>query len=212
MYQILPLEDRWITDPQTGQKIHQLTSHASIQHHPFFLSPTWDDAMRHIAVISDRTGHNQLYLCRTSDYALIRISEVEEVDEWTIHPSRDGRYIYYHGDAKAIRTECSSGKSEVLLTEEEASRLCGGVGKAVFPTGRTTALRPLLGDSCAAGRTFSCAGLRYRAGELEKRVGSGRGVAYAVLPGRVRISLLRRDTSGPGLGAGPEDRRGTQGL
>ena len=74
MYQILPPEDRWITDPQTGQKIHQLTSHASIQHHPFFLSPAWDDAMRHIAVISDRTGHNQLYLCQTSDYALIRIS------------------------------------------------------------------------------------------------------------------------------------------
>ncbi len=140
MYQILPPEDRWITDLQTGQKIHQLTSHASIQHHPFFLSPAWDDSMQHIAVVSDRTGHNQLYLCRTSDYALIRISDVEEVDEWTVHPSRDGRYIYYHGDAKAIRTECSTGKSEVLLTEEEASRLCGGVGKAVFPTGRTTAL------------------------------------------------------------------------
>ena len=188
MYQILPPEDRWITDPQTGQKIHQLTSHASIQHHPFFLSPAWDDSMQHIAVVSDRTGHNQLYLCRTSDYALIRISDVEEVDEWTVHPSRDGRYIYYHGDAKAIRTECSTGKSEVLLTEEEASRLCGGVGRAVFPTGRTTALSK--DDRYWAIRAqqdgrFHVLVYDTERESWEKGMGSGRGIPYAVLPGCV---------------------------
>ena len=60
MYQRLPAEDRWFSDPQTGQRIHQLTTHPSINHHPFFLSPAWDDAMRHIVIVSDRTGKNQL--------------------------------------------------------------------------------------------------------------------------------------------------------
>ena len=41
---------------------------------------------------------------------------------------------------KRFGRSADTGKSEVLLTEKEASRLCGGVGKAVFPTGRTTAL------------------------------------------------------------------------
>ena len=103
MYQILPPEDRQITDRKTGQHIHQLTTHPAIHHHPFFLSPAWDEAMNHIVIVSNRTGKNQLYLCRTSDYALIRLSEAEEVDEWTVHPSRDGRYVYYHADKLGLR-------------------------------------------------------------------------------------------------------------
>lgn len=135
MYQILPPEDR-----QLEPGLCQLTTHPSINHHPFFLSPAQDGAMSYIAVVSNRTGTNQLYLCRTQDHALIRISEVEEVDEWTVHPSHDGKYIYYLADGQAIRTECATGESEVLLREEEAAALCGVVGKAYFPLGLTTAL------------------------------------------------------------------------
>lgn len=138
MYQRLPAEDRWFSDPQTGQRIHQLTTHPSINHHPFFLSPAWDDAMRHIVIVSDRTGKNQLYLLQTADGTLIRISDVEEVDEWTVHPSRDGRYVYYHGDALGLRTDCATGQSEILITEEEAACLCGE--SVTFPLGKTTAL------------------------------------------------------------------------
>ena len=44
---LFPDESRTFRDEKTGAKIRQITTHASIHHHPFYYIPAYDDAMRH---------------------------------------------------------------------------------------------------------------------------------------------------------------------
>ena len=59
--QIYPSESICFQDERTGVNVRQITDHASIHHHPFFIIPAYDDAMRRLIFVSHRTGRPEIF-------------------------------------------------------------------------------------------------------------------------------------------------------
>ena len=82
-------------DPTTGAAMRQITSHKSTHHHPFYYIPAYDDAMRWLFFVSHRTGMPQLFAQRRETGHLIPLTDRDDLNEWSFHPSHDGRYLYF---------------------------------------------------------------------------------------------------------------------
>lgn len=109
---VYPSEARGLTDPVTGRRIRQVTSHPSIHHHPFFFVPPWDNAMRRLVFVSHRTGRPQLFF--EEGGRIVQASDRPDFAEWSFHPSHDGRFVVFVAGAQAIRLDCEDLKEEVL--------------------------------------------------------------------------------------------------
>ena len=105
-------ETRWLTDPATGRRVRQVTSHPSIHHHPFFFVPPWDDAMRRLIFVSHRTGTPQLFA--EVEERLVQLTERRDLSEWSFHPSHDGRFVVFVAGTQAIRLDLDTLREEVL--------------------------------------------------------------------------------------------------
>jgi oligogalacturonide lyase len=128
-------EVREFKDPQTGAQIRQLTNHPSIHHHPFYYLPAWDDAMHHLIFVSHRTGSPQLFvfLCRSG--MLLQLTDRDDLNEWSVHPSHDGGYVYFTAGMGGWRIDTESFKEEQLLEFGTAEiREKGMVGAAMGTT------------------------------------------------------------------------------
>lgn len=128
-------ESRDFTDPQTGTNIRQITSHPSIHHHPFYYLPAWDDGMRHLVFVSHRTGTPQLFLELQDTGQLLQLTDREDLNEWSIHPSHDGRFVYFTAGSGAWRVNTESLLEEQLVEfGSDKIREKGMVGAAMGTT------------------------------------------------------------------------------
>ena len=69
--------------------------HDSIHHHPFYYVPAYDDAMRWLFFVSHRTGIPQFFAERRDTGELIQLTDRDDLNEWSLHPSHDGRHLYF---------------------------------------------------------------------------------------------------------------------
>ena len=132
-----PPESHEFTDANTGVKIRQVTSHPSIHHHPFYYIPAYDDAMRRLIFVSHRTGIPQLFAEIRETGELLQLTDRDDLDEWSIHPSHDGNYVYFTAGMGGWRIELKSLKEEQLLDfGTDKIREKGMVGAAMGTPGR----------------------------------------------------------------------------
>ena len=103
------------SDPTTGACVRQLTNHRSIHHHPFYYLPAWDDPMRRLTFVSHRTGTPQVfaYLCGAGK--LLQLTDRPDLNEWSVHPSHDGRHVYFTAGVGGWRVDTESLKEEQLV-------------------------------------------------------------------------------------------------
>jgi len=95
-------------DARTGVRIRQVTSAPAIHHHPFFMIPAYDDAMRWLVFISHRTGRPQIFAEDRAFGDLVQLTDRDDVSEWSIHPSHDGRYVYFTAGSQVWRVDTES--------------------------------------------------------------------------------------------------------
>lgn len=132
---LYPAESSTFQDPSTGARIRQVTSHPSIHHHPFYYLPAWDNAMQFLAFVSHRTGKPQIFLEITATGKLLQLTDRPDLNEWSIHPSHHGRFVYFTAGSGAWRVDTSSLKEEQLADfGSEDIREKGMVGAAMGTT------------------------------------------------------------------------------
>jgi len=110
-----PAESSEHVDPSTGARIRQITSHPSIHHHPFYYIPAYDDEMRRLIFVSHRTGSPQLFAENRKSGQLTQLTDRNDLNEWSIHPSHGGRYIYFTAGMGGWRIDLESLQEEQLL-------------------------------------------------------------------------------------------------
>lgn len=115
-----PAESRQLVDPQTGALVRQVTTHPSIHHQPFYYLPAYDDAMRHLCFVSHRTGSPQVFAEIRETGDLLQLTDRPDLNEWSVHPSHDGRFVYFTAGAGAWRVAVDS------LEEEQLADFGGG--------------------------------------------------------------------------------------
>ena len=130
-------ESRFVADGAGGPRLRQVTSHPSIHHHPFYYLPAHDDAMRHLVFVSHRTSRPELFLELRETGRLLQLTEHEGLHEYSVTPSRDGRFVYFTSDSGAWRVNTDSCVEEQILSFDRAELSSPGrPGRA----GGTTAL------------------------------------------------------------------------
>lgn len=132
---LLPPEGGVFRDQVTGARIRQITAHPSIHHHPFYYLPAYDDAMHRLIFVSHRTGRPEIFAEVRESKQLIQLTEHEGIGEWSVHPSHDGRYVYFTAGAGAWRVDAESLREEELVDfGAVAMREQGMVGAAMGTT------------------------------------------------------------------------------
>ncbi len=133
--EILPPESKKFTDDTTGAILRQVTDHPSIHHHPFYYIPSFDDSMENLFFVSHRTGRPEIFAENQSEGSLRQISEVEDLGEWSVHPSHDGQYVYFMAGTRTCRIWMKDLEIEVLADFEDVFvRTKGMVGAAMGTT------------------------------------------------------------------------------
>ena len=133
----LPLDTAAIGSSQGAQShvtLREVTSHRSVHHHPYFYVPAYDDAMRWLYFISHRTGCAQAYAERRSDKSIVQLTNRDDVNEWSIHPSHDGRYLYYSAGSSLCRVSMDSLIEEVVADFDKHSMRSAGMVAAGMGT------------------------------------------------------------------------------
>ncbi len=92
---IHPPESRTFVDQRTGTQIRQVTTASAMHHHPFFIIPAYDDAMQRLIFVSYRTGTPQIFAEERSTGELRQLTDRPDISEWSVHPSRDGKAVYF---------------------------------------------------------------------------------------------------------------------
>lgn len=130
-----PPEARSFPDPSTGRTVRQVTCHPSIHHHPFYYLPAYDDAMRRLIFVSHRTGRPEIFAELRDTGKLLQVTAHPGLAEWSIHPSHDGRYVYFTDAAGAWRVDLETLREECLAEFPGAAmRAAGMVGAAMGTT------------------------------------------------------------------------------
>jgi oligogalacturonide lyase len=104
----------WERDRETGRRMRRVSTHESINHHPFFYVPAYDASMRWLFYVSHETGAPQAYGMIRPEGRAVRLTNCPDLCEWSIHPSSDGRYLYYTRGSRACRVDLESFLEECL--------------------------------------------------------------------------------------------------
>ena len=121
-------------DSETGVRIRQVTSHDSIHHHPFYYIPAYDDAMRWLFFVSHRTGSAQVFVEERESGDLIQLTDRDDLNEWSLHPSHDGRHVYFTSRSAGWRLDMNSLQEEQLIAFGDAKKAAGMVGAGMGTT------------------------------------------------------------------------------
>ena len=133
--QVYSSESRMMVDERTGTTIRQVTAEAAIHHHPFFLIPAYDDAMRRLIFVSHRTGSPQIYAEERAAGKLVQLTDRNDLSEWSVYPSHDGQHVYFTAGTGAWRVDTETYEEEQLADfGEVALREKGMVGAAMGTT------------------------------------------------------------------------------
>lgn len=104
-----------MVDEKTGAKIRQVTNHPSIHHQPFFLVPAYDEAMRWLVFTSERSGHPQIFVEERASGELIQLTDRQDIADFSIYPSHDGRYVYFTAGSGGWRVTIETCEEELLI-------------------------------------------------------------------------------------------------
>jgi len=130
-----PSESRSFKDKKTGAALRQVTDRRSIHHHPFYYIPCFDDGMEFLFFVSHRSGRPEIFAEVQSSGKLLQLSDVQDLGEWSVHPSHNGKYVYFVAGTRACRISTSDLELEVLAEFGEVSmREKGMVGAAMGTT------------------------------------------------------------------------------
>lgn len=133
--QRFPSEARDMVDERTGARVRQITTAPSLHHHPFFFVPAYDDAMRWLVFISHRMGNPQVFVEELGSGDLFQLTDQPDIAEWSVHPSHDGKFVYYTAGAGGWRVKTDTGEQELLVDFKHAAmREEGMVGAAMGTT------------------------------------------------------------------------------
>lgn len=101
-------ESRNLTDPASRRAVRQVTSHPSIHHHPFFFVPAYDRAGEKLIFVSYRTGKPQLFFEERASGELVQVTDRDDLADWSIYPSADGRFAFFTAGTGAWRVDLTS--------------------------------------------------------------------------------------------------------
>ena len=150
--QVFPAEAKIYEDSRTGVCVRQITDHASIHHHPFFIVPAYDDAMKRLIFVSHRTGRPEIFAEERATGDLVQLTDHEGIAEYSVYPSHDGQYVYFTAGPGAWRVDTTTYEEEQLVDfGDVAMRESGMVADAMGTTAlshddRWWAVRFGLGD------------------------------------------------------------------
>lgn len=131
---IYPSESQIFTDAKTGASIRQITHHPSIHHQPFFLVPAYDDAMRWLVFTSERTGKPQIFVEERASGNLIQLTDRDDLADFSIYPSHDGRYVYFTAGTGGWRVNIETLAEECLIDLGQATLREKGMVAAAMGT------------------------------------------------------------------------------
>ena len=132
---LLASEATTFIDETTGALMRQVTAYPSIHHHPFYYLPAYDDAMRRLILVSHRTGRPELFAELRDTGQLLQLTDHAGISEWSVHPSHDGRYVYFTAATGAWRVDTETLREEELVNfGAVAMREPGMVGAAMGTT------------------------------------------------------------------------------
>lgn len=112
---LYPSESQTFVDDKTGTTIRQITNVAAIHHHPFFMIPAYDDAMQWLIFASTRTGKPQLFAEVRATGELLQLTDRDDLSDWSIHPSHDGRFVYFTAGTGGWRVNLQTLEEEKLV-------------------------------------------------------------------------------------------------
>ena len=88
--------------------------------------------MQRLVFVSHRTGRPEIWCEIRASGELQQLTEQEELNEWSIHPSHDGRFVYYTAGRAACRVSTENGSVDRLLeSDAPVEREPGRVGPAM---------------------------------------------------------------------------------
>lgn len=122
-----PAEECQFHDERTGAPIRQITSHPSIHHHPFFMIGAYDDAMQRLLFTSERTGKPQLFAEIRATGELLQLTDRPDLADWSIHPARNGRYVYFTAGSGGWRIDLETLAEEQLVDFAQLAAAQGAV-------------------------------------------------------------------------------------
>lgn len=120
-------EGNQFIDRSTGRMVRQVTSAEAIHHHPFFLIPAYDNDGRWLFFVSHRLGAPQVFVEERASGRLVQVSDVPDLIEWSVHPSLDGRFVYFTSRTAGWRTELSTMHTEQIMDFGDFAVTTGGM-------------------------------------------------------------------------------------
>jgi oligogalacturonide lyase len=135
---IFPSEATETRDSKTNVLIRRITSHSSHHHHPFYYVPAYDDQMRWLFFASHRTGSPQFFAERRETGQLVQLTDREDLNEWSFHPSHDGRFLFFTTESGGWRLNMESLREEQLVDFEGGKKAAGMVGAGMVGAGMGT--------------------------------------------------------------------------
>ena len=182
---VYPSEARSYADAKTGARVRQVTDQPCIHHHPFFIVPAYDAAMARLVFVSHRSERPEIYAEDRASLRLVQLTQRADIAEYSLYPSRDGRWVYFTAGSGGYRVCTETQREEQLLDFGDLRlRERGMVADAMG----TTAL------SLVAGHRRSFAGSPAR---FSRRARSSRAGSRAPIPADRR----RGGPVAPGPGA-----------
>jgi oligogalacturonide lyase len=119
--QTFPSESISTRDATTGVRLRQITAHPSIHHQPFYYLPAYGRDDFQLFLISHRTGRPEVFTELWQDDApagLLQLTDHAGLNEWSIHPSWDGRFVYFTDRIGGCRVSTDTLKVERLVQFE----------------------------------------------------------------------------------------------
>jgi oligogalacturonide lyase len=115
-------------------RTRDVTPSSSLHHHPYFYVPAYDDAMRWLFFVSHESGTPQACAEVRADRRTIQLTHRSDLNEWSVHPSHDGRYVYYSAGSNLCRVSMETLKEEVLADFSGHSMRAAGMVAAGMGT------------------------------------------------------------------------------
>jgi oligogalacturonide lyase len=115
---VFPSEAIVHVDRLTGRAVRQVTTAEATHHTPFFLVPAFDDAMAWLFFVSTRTGRPEVFAEERASGRLVQLTDHAELNPWSMHPSHDGRYLYFTAGATGHRVELATLAIETVVEIE----------------------------------------------------------------------------------------------
>ena len=115
-------ESRTFYDRCTGTQIRQVTTASALHHHPFFIIPAYDDAMQRLIFVSSRTGTPQIFAEERATGELRQLTDRPDIGEWSVHPSRDGKAVFFTAGTGGWRLDLETLEERELVNFDVACK------------------------------------------------------------------------------------------